>query len=61
MTKKQTENTAKYLYDISKIIFTLAVAGNLISKEKFDPLVLTVGVICAFLSFLLAYLLDKGE
>ena len=37
MNDKQRENTAKYLYDLSKVVFTFCVVANAVSKE-FNPL-----------------------
>lgn len=61
MTKKQTENTAKYLYDISKIIFAAVVLGNLLAWEKFSSFTFIVGLLGAVLTFVVAYLLDGKE
>lgn len=61
MTKRQRENIAKYLYDISKIIFTLAVLGNLLTKEKFDILAFLFGIIFSASTFISAFILDKKE
>ena len=33
MNSRQRENTAKYLYDLSKIVFTFSVVANAVSKE----------------------------
>ncbi|MCP4575359.1 MAG: hypothetical protein GY846_03620 [Deltaproteobacteria bacterium] len=33
MNKKQSENTAKYLYDMSKGIALVAVIGNIVREE----------------------------
>lgn len=61
MNKTQRQNTAKYLYDLSKIILTISAVTNYFS-EKFNPVNFWIGVIFAFGLYLLAYYLDgKGE
>ncbi|MCF6157951.1 MAG: hypothetical protein E3K32_05135 [wastewater metagenome] len=57
MTKKQRENTAKYLYDISKGIALLAIIGNFVSK-KWDMSVIVFGGIATVAFFTWAYILD---
>jgi hypothetical protein len=61
MKKKQRENLAKYFYDVSKIVFSLAVLGNYLSKERFDLITFLGGVFFAGLTFACAYLLDGRE
>lgn len=59
MNKKQRENTAKYLYDISKGIALLAVVGNLV-QGKWDILSLIFGVSTSIMFFIGAYLLERN-
>ena len=59
MTDKQRENTAKYLYYLSKVVFTFCVVANAVSKE-FNLVTSGLGMIAALLLFSLAYLLDGG-
>ena len=59
MNDKQRENTAKYLYDLSKIAFTFTVVANAVS-EKFRANVFWLGLLAATLLFFLAYTLDNG-
>jgi len=35
LTKRQKENIAKYLFDLSKISFAVPVIGTVVSKEPF--------------------------
>ncbi len=58
MTLRQRENAAKYLYDLSKIVFATAVVGNLIANKSFDMLVLIIGGGMSYLSFWWGQLLD---
>ena len=47
MTGRQRENTAKYSYDLSKIVLTVAGATNAFSEHVNPPnlwMVITVGV-----------------
>ena len=56
----QRENTAKYLYDLSKIVFTFSVVANAVSKE-FRPAAFWLGMVAAAVLFVLAYLLDGRQ
>jgi membrane-associated protease RseP (regulator of RpoE activity) len=60
MNTPQRENSAKYLYDISKIVFTLSVVANVLSKD-FRPMAFWLGIVTATLLFLFAYFLDGGR
>ncbi len=61
MNSKQRENAAKYLYDLSKIIFTFSVVANAVAKE-FSPMVFWLGLLAAARVFSFAYVLDgRGE
>ena len=59
MNSKQRENTAKYLYDISKVVFTLSVVANAVAKE-FSSMIFWLGLFVAALLFSFAYILDGG-
>lgn len=59
MNRKQRESTAKYLYDISKGIFLLAVIANMVQGKGGIP-TLIFGFIGAFAFFLGAYILEGG-
>jgi len=61
MHKKQRENTAKYLYDISKIIFATVVIGQLIQREKIQTDLLASGIIACLGTYFIAFLLDRME
>jgi hypothetical protein len=61
VTKKQKENSAKYLYDISKLTFTLAILGNLLAWEKFNLQAFWFGIMGSVVTFTWAYILDKEE
>lgn len=58
MTQRQRESAAKYLYDLSKIVFAAAVVGNLLAAKSFDMLVLIIGGGMSYLSFWWGQLLD---
>lgn len=60
VTKRQREDAAKYLYDLSKIVFALAVVGNLLS-EHFKPSPFLLGLAAALVFFVAAYILDKED
>ena len=59
MTQRQRENTAKYLYDLSKIVFATGVVGNVIAWKQFDMLILALGAAVAYLLFWGGYQLDR--
>ena len=58
MTHRQQENLAKYLYDLSKILFATVVVGNLVAPSGFDVVVLSVGVSGAGACYAVAFVLD---
>ncbi len=59
MTQRQRENTAKYLYDLSKIVFAAGVVGNLVAWKRFDVIDFCVGVAAAYLFFWMGFHLDR--
>ena len=61
MTKCQRENLAKYLYDLSKILFATAVLGNLLAGQHFDVLSFLLGTWVAVGCFWAGYALDGKE
>ena len=63
MVHRQRENAAKYMYDLSKIVFATAVVGNLVAGRHFDMLTLTIGSSIGYLFFWWAFVLDgrNGE
>ncbi len=60
MNKKQREGAAKYLYDISKGIALLAVAGNLL-KDTWDIFNIIAGSITTVIFFIWAHILQGGN
>ena len=58
MTKRQRENVAKYLYDVSKLVFATAVVGNVIVWDRFRVIAFLFGAVTAACCFAWAYLLD---
>lgn len=60
MNDKQRENTAKYLYDLSKVVFTFCAVANAVSKD-FSTAIFWFGLFTAALLFSFAYLLDGGS
>ena len=62
MTQRQRESIAKYLYDLSKIIFAAAVVGNLLAVERFNMLSFVLGGLTSFVCLEWGYALDgEGE
>jgi len=59
MNKKQRENTAKYLYDISKGVALVAVIGNIV-KDQWNISNLIIGLLAAIGFFIWSYVIDGG-
>ncbi len=59
MNQRQRENSAKYLYDLSKIVFATGVVGNLIAWRHFDVVILLSGLGVTYLFFWAGYQLDR--
>ncbi len=60
MNQRQRENTAKYLYDLSKGSALIAVVGNIVSeKRNFTGLI--IGLVGSLVLYLWAFYVDKGE
>ena len=60
MNQRQRENTAKYLYDLSKGITLIAVVGNIVTeKRNFTGLI--IGFVGSLVLYLWALYIDKGE
>ncbi|PIU83570.1 MAG: hypothetical protein COS68_03315 [Elusimicrobia bacterium CG06_land_8_20_14_3_00_38_11] len=60
MTGKQRESLAKYLYDISKINFTVLVLGQIIS-QKFILWIFITGMVSTIIFLIFGYLLEQEE
>ena len=58
MTQRQRESAAKYLYDLSKIVFAGAVVGNLLAARSLNMLALLIGGGISYLCFWWGHLLD---
>ena len=58
MTQRQRENIAKYLYDLSKILFATAVVGNLVAWSRMNVIILAVGSIACLSLVWCGYKLD---
>lgn len=61
MTSRQRENAAKYLYDLSKILFATMVVGNLLAADQFDMLLFVLGGVIAVVFIWWGYALDGME
>ena len=58
MVQRQRENVAKYLYDLSKIVFATGVVGNLVAWKQFSMVALVLGGIGALVFLWWGYVLD---
>ncbi len=59
MVQRQRENVAKYLYDMSKIVYATTVISNLAAWRDFDIMALVVGASGGYILFWWGYLLDE--
>ncbi len=57
-TEKQKDNLAKYLYDISKVVFTVAVIGPIAKPENVNKFALLFGLLASIIIFTLASIID---
>jgi len=60
-TEKQKDNIAKFLYDMAKIYFAVAVLGPFTKPEITDKYTLTAGVIATIILFLTANIMDSKK
>jgi len=60
MTVRQRESAAKYCYDLSKIVVTVAVVTNVFSKH-YQPLNFWLGMGVGVVFYVAGYLLDGME
>ena len=58
VNQKQRENLAKYLYDLSKIIFATVVIGKLLDPRAFSLLIWGVGAFVSWMLLEWGYALD---
>ena len=59
--QRQRENVARYVYDLSKIMFAAAVVQGIVDWEHGDLLKLIVGAVSAFGLAVCGYSLDARE
>ena len=59
MDPRQRENIARYLYDVSKILFATTVVSNLVMRTHFDVITFMWGAASSFISLGWGYLLDR--
>lgn len=61
VNKTQRQNLAKYFYDLSKVVITIAAITNVFSSE-FDVTNFWLGVVATIILYLIGFFLDgKGE
>ena len=58
MVQRQKESLAKYLYDLSKILFGTTVLRNLVAAGPFDMITFFWGGILTVMSLYYGYALD---
>ena len=61
MKQKQRENVAKFMYDISKVVFSVAVIGNVLTPHKNYSWDLAWGVVSGVLFFIIGFWIDGKE
>ena len=60
-TKKQRDNWAKYSYDMSKIVFLVAVFTPIVKHELFNIYLFSCGLLVGIMLFIFGSLLDRKE
>jgi hypothetical protein len=60
VTSRQRESAAKYCYDLSKIVLTVAVVTNAFSQH-YDPLNFWLGIAVGVVFYVVGYVLDGRE
>ena len=58
MVQRRRENAARYLYDLSKILFATAMVGNLVAWKQFDVVVFAWRAVATLILFWCGYMLD---
>ncbi|MEW6095855.1 MAG: DUF6722 family protein [bacterium] len=58
MNNKQRESTAKYIYDVSKIIFATVVIGQFVQKDIHLGLLIS-GIMATIITYLVAFLVER--
>ena len=60
MNETQRRSAAKFLYDVAKIVLTIAVISNLFSQETMNIIRLISGTVATGFTFYFAYLIERG-
>ena len=60
MNQLQRKSTAKFIYDVAKILIAVAVIGNIFSKVSVDIMALLSGTIAALFTFLFAFRIERS-
>ena len=55
----QRKSAAKFIYDIAKIVLTVAAIGNVFSEKSFNTVAVIAGTLSATLMFFFAYYLER--
>lgn len=61
VNQRQRESVARYLYDLSKIVFATAVVGNLVAWENFNVINLVLGGITVWVFLKWGLSLDEEK
>jgi len=59
VNQTQRKSTAKFLYDIAKVIAAVAVVGDMFSKEPMDTFTVSMGIVATLTVFSLAYFAER--
>ena len=58
---KKRENLAKAIYDIGKLVFAVLVLGPIVTPEAFSVAIFSAGIIFTVVTFVSAYVIDRGD
>ncbi|MEW6041247.1 MAG: DUF6722 family protein [Elusimicrobiota bacterium] len=61
MNPEQRKSLAKYSYDLSKVIFTLAILNKIFGEREINPGLFIKGVIAAMFFLVIGYLIEGGK
>lgn len=61
MKQKQRENVSKFMYDISKVVFSVAVIGNVLTPHKSYSWDLLWGFLIGVMFFTVGFWIDGKE
>ncbi len=59
MNQTQRKSTARFFYDVAKVVVAIAVIGNIFAKDALNMRSLAVGLIVAMVIFFVAFFVER--